>query len=244
MRVNGDQLRLSLAGLTAFAAVEDELLAATGRGSDAPEHGAPESWAALPLVAHNTEFKRQQVVRLRAIREGRAPQTFADFDHRSAATYERYAKRARGQVVSEQRRVTAAFVDEIAQTSDDDLVDPTRNPWLRGRQLWLQIVVRGFWHPLGHVGEYYLEHAQTDRALALHTHAVATARYLDAPPQACGMAVYSLACVQAQLGLLDRAAGNVRSAVELNSDLREKAASDPDLVSLRDSERLASLVPA
>ena len=181
-------------------------------------------------------------MRLRAIREGKTPQTFADFDHRSAATYERYATRVSGQVVSEQRRVTAAFVDEIAQTSDDDLVDPTRNPWLRGRQLWLQIVVRGFWHPLGHVGEYYLEHAQTDRALALHTHAVATARYLDAPPQACGMALYSLACVEARLGLLDRAAGNVWSAVELNSDLREKAATDSDLVSLRSAEALGALV--
>ena len=113
------------------------------------------------------------------------------------------------------------------------LIGFARNPWLRGRQLWLQIVVRGFWHPLGHVGEYYLEHGQSDRALALHAHAVATARYLDAPPQACGMAVYSLACIEARLGLLDESAANVRSAVALNADLREKAASDPDLIALR-----------
>lgn len=243
MRMSCDQLRLSLAGLIGFAAVEDELLAAA-RAAEAPEHGTPESWAALPLVAHNTEFRRQQVIRLRAIREGKTPKTFADFDHRSAATYERYAKRTDGQIVNGQRRVTAAFVDEIAQTSDDDLTDPTRNPWLRGRHLWLQIVVRGFWHPLGHAGEYYLDHARSERALALHTHAVAAARYLDAPPEACGMALYSLACMEARLGLLDQAAENVRVAVELNTDLREKAATDPDLISVRNAHVLGALVPA
>jgi hypothetical protein len=231
--LNFSQLRRSLVGLISFAAVEDALLLTDARNAGTQEDGSADSWAAIPLVAHNTEFKRQQVIRLRAIRAGKTPQSFADVDHRSIATYERYARKTIGHVVNEQRRVTQALVEEIVQVSDDDLTEPARNPWLRGRQLWLQIVVRGFWHPLGHAGEYYLEHSQPDRALALHTHAVATAQYLDAPPQARGMALYSLACVEARLGLLDEAAANVRSAVALNADLREKAASDPDLIELR-----------
>jgi hypothetical protein len=240
MSVNCSQLRTSLIGLVGFAAVEDQLLVAATRESDGSAEGNPESWAPMPLVAHNTEFKRQQVIRLRAVREGKTPQTFAEVDHRSPETYQRYARRTVEQVVREQRRVTSALVDEIALASDDNLVDPARNPWLRGRQLWLQIVVRGFWHPLGHIGEYYLEHGQPDRALALHSHAVATARYLEVPPQACGMALYSLACLQARVGLLDEAAGNVRNAMELNTDLRDKAASDPDLTVLRTHALLAS----
>jgi hypothetical protein len=32
------------------------------------------------------------------------------------------------------------------------MTDPSRNPWLRGRQLWLQIVVRGFWRLRGKIG--------------------------------------------------------------------------------------------
>jgi hypothetical protein len=231
--VNCNELRTSLVGLIGLAAVEDELLLTVARLADAREEGSPDSWAAIPLVAHNTEFKRQQVIRLRAIRAGKTPPTFANFDHRSPEVYERYARKATGQVVNEHRRVTHALVDEIVRVSDGDLCDPERNPWLGGRQLWLQIVVRGFWHPLGHVGEYYLEHSQPERALALHTHAVATAWYLDAPPQACGVALYSLACVEARLGRLDEAAASVRSAIELNTDLREKADSDPDLANLR-----------
>lgn len=46
--------------------------------------------------------------------------------------------------------------------------------------LWLQIVVRGFWHPTVHLGDYYLAHGQAERAIALHVHALATARYLRA----------------------------------------------------------------
>lgn len=229
-------------GLIGFASVEDALLLA--HGSDAPAGGSAEAWASLPLVAHNTEFKRQQVIRLRAIRMGKTPPTFADVDHRSPETYRRYARRTAGQVVNEQRRVTSALIDEILQASQDDLLDPTRNPWLRGRHLWLQTVVRGFWHPLGHLGEYYLEHEQPERALALHTHAVATADYLDAPPQARGMALYSLACVEAVLGRLDNAAAHVQSAIAHNADLRAKAASDPDLVSLRSADPVGTWVPA
>jgi hypothetical protein len=244
MPLSCDRLRVSLAGLIALAAIEDELLLASARASDVPAEGSPQSWAALPLVAHNTEFKRQQVIRLRALRAGTTPRSFADVDHRSPEAYQRYARRTAAQVVNEQRRVTSALVDEIAQISDDDLTDPARNPWLRGRQLWLQIVVRGFWHPLGHVGEYYLEHAQPERALTLHEHAVATTSYLDAPDPARGMAQYSLACVQARAGLLVDAESTLRGAVELNTDLREKAASDPDLAGLRDSALLGSPVPA
>ncbi len=172
MRVNSNHLRMSLTGLVGFAAVEDDLLLTDARVSGIREAGDPDSWAAIPLVAHNTEFKRQQVIRLRAIRAGKTPQTFSEFDHRSPEMYERYAHKTSGQVVDEHRRITDALVEEIVQASDDDLTDPDRNPWLRGRHLWLQMVVRGFWHPLGHVGEYYVEHSQPERALALHRHAV------------------------------------------------------------------------
>ena len=122
----------------------------------------------------------------------------------------------------------------------DDLLDPSRNPWLRGRQLWLQIVVRGFWHPTGHLADYYAGHGQLDRAVAMTALGLATARYLRVPDQACGMAAYNLACAQAKAGQLDDAAATIRDAASLNADLRAKAASEPDLAILRESGRLDS----
>ena len=101
--------------------------------------------------------------------------------------------------------------------------------------LWLQIVVRGFWHPTGHLGDYYLAHGQPGRAVALQAQGLAMARYLDAPGPAAGMAGYSLACAQAQAGQPEAAARTLAEAIEANPDLRANASRDPDLRVLREA---------
>jgi hypothetical protein len=50
------------------ATAEQVLLAEPGSSAG----GSARCWAAVPLIAHNTEFRRQQVLRLRAIRCGQA----------------------------------------------------------------------------------------------------------------------------------------------------------------------------
>jgi hypothetical protein len=95
---------------------------------------------------------------------------------------------------------------------------------------WL--IVRGFWHPTGHLGDYYLGHDQSERAVAMQVHALATARYLDAPPPAADMAGYNLACAQARAGLPEQAARSLAEAIAANPELRDNADRDPDLVSV------------
>ena len=206
--------------------------------SPAAEQGNPRCWAAVPLVAHNTEFKRQQVVRLHAILLGQVPPEFAEVDHASAELYRGYAAQLPGTVAEESNRVTGELIGGLTAVGADDLRDPSRNPWLKGRQLWLQIIVRGFWHPAGHLGDYYLAHGQSGRAVALAAHGVATAGYLGAPDPARGMAGYNLCCALARANLPDHAAAALREATTRNPDLRAKASRDPDLAILRDSERL------
>jgi len=231
------ELRSAIIGLVSVAAAEEQMLLAV---TPAAGPGSPRCWAAAPLVAHNTEFKDQQVQRLRAISAGQAPPEFADIDHASSEVYRGYAGQAAADAARDSRRVTGELIDAVGSASADDLVNPARNPWLKGRQLWLQIIVRGFWHPAGHLGEYYLAHAQPDRAVALAAHAVATAGYLGAPDPARGMAAYNLACGQARANRPDEAAAALREAVTLNPDVRANAARDPDLAILRDSGRLAA----
>ena len=120
------------------------------------------------------------------------------------------------------------------------MFDPSRHPWLRGRQLWLQVVVRGFWHPSGHLADYYLAHGQPARAVALTAHAVTTARYLGVPDEAAAMASYNLACAQAKAGHLDEAAATVRETVALSPGLRPKVGTEPDLAALRQAGLLES----
>jgi hypothetical protein len=232
-------VRAAVTGLIGLAATaEQELLASPA----AAVAGSARQWAALPLIAHNTEFRRQQVQRLRAIRSGQAPPDFAEVDHGSATLYAELAAQPADSVARDSWRVAGELAEELRLVSQEDLVEPARNPWLRGRKLWLQVVVRGFWHPTGHIGEYYLGHGQPGRAVALAEHTVATAGYLGAPAPARGMACYNLACARARAGLLDEAVAALTEAVALNPDLRANAARDADLSVLRDSGRTAAVL--
>ena len=68
-------IRAAITVLIGLAATqEQELLALAPPGQD----GSAARWAAAPLVAHNTEFRRQQVQRLMAIEHGQAPPDFAE----------------------------------------------------------------------------------------------------------------------------------------------------------------------
>ena len=235
------RLRCAIAGLIGSAATEEEMLLASVSGR-IEESGSERRWAAVPTVAHNTEFKAQQAQRLSAVLAGLTPPAFGDIDHASAAVYAAYAAFPADAVVASSRQVTATLLDGVRALTDEDLLDPARHPWLNGRTLWLQVIVRGFWHPTGHVADYYLRHGQPGRAVALQEHAVATARYVQAPPQATGMAVYSLACAQAQADLSDEASRSLARAIELNPDVRANAGRDPDLAPLREAGRLAEIL--
>jgi hypothetical protein len=235
-----DELRQVLIGLISVAAAEEAMLLACVSRSD--EVGDADLWAARPTIAHTSEFRDEQVQRLIAIRDGSAPPEFARVEHHSADTYRRYAAVDDESVWQRSRATSSALIEETQRCSDEDLLDPSRNPWLHGRQLWLQIIVRGFWHPTGHLGDYYVQHDQPERALALHAHAVATAEYLKAPAMAIGMAHYSLACTQAVTGQEDDAVVSLLLAVARNPDLREHARGEPDLRELRATGRLPAVL--
>jgi len=227
-------LRRAVAGLLSFAAAEEQaLLAADGFGPDS-DGGSPDRWAAVPLVAHNNQFKDQQAERIRCLLEHRVPPAYGEIDHASEQVYQGYRAQPRDAVLAASREISARLIDGTWVLPDEDLLDPARHAWLNGRLLWLQIVVRGFWHPTGHLGDYYLARGQAGRAVAMQAQALATARYLEAPAAAAGMAAYNLACAQARAGQLDQAARTLAEAIAANPDLRTNADRDPDLEVLRE----------
>jgi hypothetical protein len=228
-------LRSSLAGLLSFAAAEEQILLATAARSPDYDQGSPDRWAAVPVVAHNNQFKSQQAERIRSLLAGQVPAAYGEIDHSSAEVYQGYLTPSPADVLAECRRISAELIDGSWTVPDEDLLDPARNSWLNGRMLWLQIVVRGFWHPTGHLGDYYLAHGQPGRAVALQAHGLAMARYLGAPAPVAGMAGYSLACAQAQAGQPDQAARTLAEAIEANPDLRAHASRDPGLRILRET---------
>lgn len=233
------ELRAAITGLIGLAATEEEmLLASTPNG----EGGSPDRWAAAPLVAHNGEFRQQQVVRLHAVLRGGTPPDFAETDHRSPDAYRRYCAGTKAEVTAASRQSASELIDGLAAVSDEDLSDASRHPWLRGRQLWLQVVVRGFWHRIGHLGDYHIACGRAGLAVAMQSHALATSRYLGVPDPALGMAAYSLACAQVATNDPTGAAATLTEAIRLNPDLRANARRDPDLAALRAGGQLATLL--
>jgi hypothetical protein len=222
-------MRAAITGLLLLAAAEEQgLLLADGSAS----RGRADDWAAVPLVAHCADFKDQQSERLSCLLTGTVPAQFGDVDHRSAALYALLGSRPAEEVLADSRRVTAALIDGLWAVADEDLTDPSRHAWLNGRMLWLQVVVRGFWHPMGHLGDYYLSHGQAERAVAMQAHALATARYLAIPAPAEGMAAYNLACALARSGMVESARETLADAISLNPGLAANAGRDPDLAAV------------
>jgi len=228
-------LRRAVTGLLSFAAAEEQALLAADAFGPGSGGGSPDRWAAVPLVAHNNQFKSQQAERIGCLLDRRVPPAYGEIDHTSEQVYQGYLAQPRDAVLAACREISARLIDGTWALGDDDLLDPARHSWLNGRLLWLQIVVRGFWHPTGHLGDYYLAHGQAGRAVAMQAQGLAMARYLGAPAAAAGMAGYNLACAQAQAGQPDQAARTLAEAIEANPDLRANARRDPDLKVLREA---------
>lgn len=233
------KLRSAITGLIRYTAAEEEIMLGSAVASDGD---GPGCWAAAPIIAHNTEFKRQQVQRLAAVLAGLTPPEFGEIDHSSAVVYRDYAAQRPGDVAMASRCTAEDLIEVLSAVSSDDLLDPARNAWLRRRPLWLQTIVRGFWHPTGHLGDYYLQHGQPDRALDVHARAVVTAAELGAPDPAHGMAYFLLGCTQARLQRRTDSVASLERAAGLNPDLRARLRTEPDLVSLRDDGSLAALL--
>jgi hypothetical protein len=157
-------LRRAVTGLLSFAAAEEQALLAADAFGPGSGGGSPDRWAAVPLVAHNNQFKSQQAERIGCLLDRRVPPAYGEIDHASEEVYRSYLAQPPEVVLAGCRRVSAELADGTWALGDDDLLDPARHSWLNGRLLWLQIVVRGFWHPTGHLGDYYLAHGQAGRS--------------------------------------------------------------------------------
>jgi hypothetical protein len=116
------QLRTVVAGLIAFAAAEEEMLLSAA-ASDTADSGNERRWAAVPTMAHNTEFRAQQTERITAVLTGCAPPTFGEIDHRSPAVYGRYAARTAVAAAGESRQVNP---DVRANANRDPDLEPLR----------------------------------------------------------------------------------------------------------------------
>ncbi len=201
----------------------------TGEQRDDP--GSPSAWSAKALLAHITDFKQQQVVRVECVLRGETAPNFAPVDHLDPAVYAGYQARAWDEVLAGAERVSAELVARGGKLDEDVLTAPGAN----GRTLWAQLLVRGVWHSSGHLGPYLAQHGRADAAEALQQRLVDKGRSLGLPPKpgSWAMGLYNLACAQVAGGRLDEARATLDESLELDPALARSVESDPDLEPLR-----------
>ncbi|MGH7642085.1 MAG: TPR end-of-group domain-containing protein [Candidatus Dormibacteria bacterium] len=231
--MSDSRLRESIAAMVQLVTGAEECAMLATRAEDQERASGPEAWSISALVAHNSEFRSQQVTRLGAVIDRSTPPNFSEIDHTSLEVYARFSALTADQVLAGCRSTTTELVQLLWQLTDEDLTDPARNPWLRGRPLWLQVVARGFWHPSGHLGEYWLSRGLPEKAVRLHAAGVALAEAVQLPGAALGMARYSLACAKSRTGHCEEALAEIVQAINGNPDLAQNAARDPDLEPVR-----------
>lgn len=173
------------------------------------------------------------MLRLGAVLDGTTPPTFPPIDHHSPGYYAECGRPPLEVVARESRATSAALLAAVRAVSDADLLDPLRHPWLGGRQLALQLVVRGFWHPLGHLGDHFIDNGRAEAAYVLHQAAITEASRPGVTAMMRGMAYYSLGCAQARSGENAEAIKTLTTATSLNPDLAANLTADRDLDELR-----------
>jgi len=228
-------LQKAVVAMLELAREEERLFVGGLSPGERDEPGSAGAWSAKALLAHVTDFKQQQVVRVECALRGEAAPDFAPVDHGDETVYAAYHPQAWDDVLADAERVSGDLVACTCELSEDVLAEPGRFPFLNGRMLWSQLLVRGVWHSSGHIGPYLAQHGRADDAEALQRRLVERARGLGLPPTpgSWAMGLYNLACAQVAGGRLDDGRATLDETFALDPALARSAETDPDLEPLR-----------
>ncbi len=213
-------------GLQAARAAEREVfgsLEPAARDTPAADGG----WSAKDLQAHLSAWKRRQVNRLVAIREGRDEPSLAstETDEINATFHAERADWTRDRVVADADATTDELIAETEAASAATLAEDRVAGAIMGN---------GPEHALTHLWPLA---ARFDVGTAVLDLAGTLEAILDRagwPSRAGAFARYNLACFHALGGRLDAARTLLRQALPAEEELRTFAPLDDDLIALRD----------
>jgi hypothetical protein len=235
-------LRTAVIGLLDHMRGQERHFEAALSDAERSEDGSPERFGARAVLAHVTDFKREQVERVEAAIRSVDPPERTELD--ADAAYAAYLSRGWDEVSADAEQTATRLRAGTEAIEEAQLFTAGIYPWLRGRALWAQILVRGVWHPSAHLHQYLAEHDHVDRVVLLQQGLVDAATELQIPdvPGGRPFALYNLACAHALAGEVEQTLARLAETIRVDPGRAESARSDPDFALLRDLPAFAKLV--
>ena len=224
-------------------AYEEEMnFNATLNDEDRSVSGSSDNWAIKDVIVHNSVWKVIMSERFIASMSGSTPPTFDDFDAENEKIYQRHREDSWESVVKFQEGAYSQLVEQVELAAEDDLVDPDRFAWLKGRSLLKQTFHNGYFHPLWHLALLIIERGEGERGFQMMEEVTRISLTLDESPTWQGQSLYNLACFYALSGKKDKSLENLSQAFSLSPDMIEWSKEDTDLASLWDEPGFLALV--
>ncbi len=236
-----DRLNPALAGwLDRVQSAENGLVAGL-TPEERAARGTFDRWSAKDLIAHLTSWHQTLVEMLQAILRGETPPPRPNVDEANARTFETNAARAWEQVLADADSTFRQIGELLPRLSDQDLLEPGRYAWRKGQPLAPTVVLRLYWHPMLHMGEFYVQRGDRTAAEAVREDLFRAADELAWVPALRGQTLYMVACCSAALGDQAAAIATLRESLSLAPHLIQWSQQDPSLASLRSAPEYASL---
>jgi hypothetical protein len=236
-----DRLIPALTGLLDRARFAEDGMVAGLSLAERSAAGTLDRWAAKDLIAHVTSWHANLVEMLEAVLRGETPPPRPDVHQANARTFEENAAKPWEQVLADAGAASERLRALLPQLSDKDMLDPGRYAWRKGQPLAPTVVLRLYWHPMLHLGEFYVQRGDRGSADALRADLLRTADELAWVPPLRGQTLYMVACSSAALGEPAVALSTLRESLALAPYLMQWSQQDPSLASLRSTPGYAAI---
>lgn len=187
--------------------------------------GTAAHWSARDHVAHLTFWKRHLALTLAALACGETPPSKGDAQVLNAQVFERHRQRPWSDILLDSEQVHAELLASVERFTEEDLA---RTDWFPpedgdefpgGQPLWAAMLSKnGFWHPLEHFTQFYLDRNDVQRATEIQQAWADKMIQLEVPPVMRSIGLYILALFYATTKQEASAQEALDHAVALNPD--------------------------